>query len=76
MIFPVEVVAIGDIQGFDLAVLKVKDILSIPLLQLMILSEEEEINYYINIPGNYLYGDEIPEFKPITGIITGLMQAN
>ncbi|MGD1701381.1 trypsin-like peptidase domain-containing protein [Dapis sp. BLCC M229] len=68
---PVDVVAIGNIQGFDLAVLKVKDILTIPLLQLMILSEEEEINYQINIPGHYLYSDnKIPEFKPITGIIS------
>ncbi len=67
---PVEVVAIGNVWGFDLAVLKVKDILSIPLLQLMILSDEEECNYQINIPGHYLYTHKIPEFKLITGILS------
>ena len=67
---PAEVVAIGNIHGFDLAVLKVKDILSLPLLELMILSEEKKINYHINIPGNYLYTNKIPEFKPITGRIS------
>ena len=36
----------------------------------MILSEEKKINYHINIPGNYLYTNKIPEFKPITGRIS------
>ncbi len=50
-----EVVAMGDIQGFDLAVLRVEN-LNNPLLQLISLSEAE--NKKFHIPGNYLYGEE------------------
>ncbi|NES69781.1 MAG: SUMF1/EgtB/PvdO family nonheme iron enzyme, partial [Okeania sp. SIO2D1] len=52
---PVEVLAIGDIQGFDLAVLRVKN-LNVPLFQLISLSEAK--NRKFRTAGHYLYGEE------------------
>ncbi|MGB3507896.1 MAG: trypsin-like peptidase domain-containing protein [Microcoleaceae cyanobacterium] len=67
---PVEVVAIGNIHNFDLAVLRIKGPLNFPLLKLRILSGNKETSCQINIPGNYLYSeDKIPECQIITGII-------
>ncbi|MGD1699848.1 trypsin-like peptidase domain-containing protein, partial [Dapis sp. BLCC M229] len=53
---PVELVEIGNAQGFDLAVLKVKDIFPVPPLKLMILYGEQERSFEIKIPGYYLWG--------------------
>ena len=53
---PAEVIKIGDIQGFDLAVLKVNESFSDPSLSLMILYGEEEKNLLVKIPGYYLWG--------------------
>ncbi|NEP03887.1 MAG: trypsin-like peptidase domain-containing protein [Okeania sp. SIO2G4] len=50
-----EVVAIGDTQGFDLAVLRVKELLSVLPLGLMILLGELEISLKISIPGYFLW---------------------
>jgi len=55
---PAEIVAIGDIRGFDLAVLRVKRLDHIPLLKLTILSPETEKDLNIKICGNYLYAEE------------------
>ncbi|NET43364.1 serine protease [Okeania sp. SIO2B3] len=55
---PAEIVAIGDIRNFDLAVLRVAEIDHIPLLKLTILSSQTEKNLNIKICGNYLYGEE------------------
>ncbi|GGA20503.1 GUN4 domain-containing protein [Okeania sp. KiyG1] len=51
---PAEVVATGDIKGFDLAVLGVEK-LNVPLFQLISLSEAE--NQKFRIAGHYLYGE-------------------
>ncbi|MGD1807051.1 GUN4 domain-containing protein [Dapis sp. BLCC M126] len=51
---PAKVVATGDVNGFDLAVLGVEK-LSIPLFQLISLSEAE--NQKFRIAGHYLYGE-------------------
>ncbi|NEO54917.1 MAG: trypsin-like peptidase domain-containing protein [Okeania sp. SIO3B5] len=51
---PAEVVATGDIKGFDLAVLGVEK-LNVPLFKLISLSEAE--NQKFRIPGHYLYGE-------------------
>ncbi|NES69184.1 MAG: SUMF1/EgtB/PvdO family nonheme iron enzyme [Okeania sp. SIO2D1] len=51
---PAEVVATGDVKGFDLAVLGVEK-LNVPLLQLISLSEAE--NQKFRIAGHYLYGE-------------------
>ncbi|NEO54378.1 MAG: hypothetical protein F6K54_15580 [Okeania sp. SIO3B5] len=66
---PADVVAIEN--TFDLAVLRVKDMLNLPLLKLKVLSGEKKY-YQINIPGNYLYSSDhkIPEYKIITGKIS------
>ena len=62
-----EVVAMGDIQGFDLAVLRVEN-LNNPLLQLISLSEAE--NKKFHIPGNYLYGEEKKRrLKIVEGVV-------
>ncbi|MGB3508345.1 MAG: SUMF1/EgtB/PvdO family nonheme iron enzyme, partial [Microcoleaceae cyanobacterium] len=53
---PAKVLATGDIQGFDLAVLRVENLNNIPLLQLISLSEAE--NRKFRIVGHYLYGEE------------------
>ncbi|NES78660.1 MULTISPECIES: trypsin-like peptidase domain-containing protein [Okeania] len=53
---PAEIVAIGDVKSFDLAVLRVEGLLHIPLLQLICLSEAKERSF--QIAGNYLYGEE------------------
>lgn len=53
---PAEVLATGDITGFDLAVLRVENLNNIPLLQLISLSEAE--NRKFRIVGHYLYGEE------------------
>ncbi|NEP80273.1 MAG: trypsin-like peptidase domain-containing protein [Okeania sp. SIO3B3] len=67
---PVDVVAIGSIQDFDLAVLRIKGLLNFPLLKLRVLSKEKETICPINIPGHYLYSeDKIPECQTITGTI-------
>lgn len=55
---PVYVVAIGDIQGFDLAVLRIKGLLNFPLLKLTLLSRKKETICQINIPGHYLYSED------------------
>ncbi len=54
--FPAEVVAIGDKQGFDLAVLKVAGLLDIPLLKLR--SSVKAKGKKINSLGYYFYGEE------------------
>ena len=51
---PAEVVATGDVKGFDLAVLRVEK-LNIPIFQLVSLSEAE--NQKFRIAGHYLYGE-------------------
>ncbi|MGB3512943.1 MAG: NB-ARC domain-containing protein [Microcoleaceae cyanobacterium] len=53
---PAEIVAIGIIKSFDLAVLRVKGLLHIPLLQLICLSEAKDRIF--QIAGHYLYGEE------------------
>ncbi len=50
-----EVLATGDVKGFDLAVLRVEN-LNIPLLQLISLSEAK--NRKFRTAGHYLYSDE------------------
>ncbi|NEO57306.1 MAG: SUMF1/EgtB/PvdO family nonheme iron enzyme, partial [Okeania sp. SIO3B5] len=52
---PAEVLAVGDIQGFDLAVLRVEK-LNVPLFQLISLSEAK--NRKFRTAGHYLYGEE------------------
>ncbi|NER03143.1 MAG: SUMF1/EgtB/PvdO family nonheme iron enzyme [Okeania sp. SIO3C4] len=65
-----EVVAIGDTQGFDLAVLRVKELLSVLPLGLMILPEEPEISLKISIPGYFLWGEnKVRRRKTIKGIM-------
>jgi len=54
---PAEVIKIGDVQGFDLAVLKVNKTFSVPSLNLMILYGEEEKKLEVKIPGYYLWGE-------------------
>ncbi|NES04827.1 MAG: SUMF1/EgtB/PvdO family nonheme iron enzyme [Okeania sp. SIO2F4] len=62
-----EVVAMGDIQGFDLAVLRVENLNNL-LLQLINLSEAE--NKKFQIPGNYLYGEEKKRrLKIVEGVV-------
>ncbi|NER04368.1 MAG: hypothetical protein F6K17_18020 [Okeania sp. SIO3C4] len=51
-----KVLAIGDITGFDLAVLRVENLNNIPPLQLINLSQGE--NRKFQIAGHYLYGEE------------------
>ncbi len=65
---PVELVEIGDAQGFDLAILKVKYIF--PPLTLMILYGEQERSFEIKIPGNFLMGENKARRRQI---ITGIM---
>jgi len=50
-----EVLAIGDVKGFDLAVLRVEN-LNIPLFQLISLSEAK--NRKFRTAGHFLYGEE------------------
>ncbi|MGD1698584.1 trypsin-like peptidase domain-containing protein [Dapis sp. BLCC M229] len=50
-----KVLAIGDVKGFDLAVLRVEK-LNVPLLQLISLSEAK--NRMFRTAGHYLYGEE------------------
>ncbi|NEQ41018.1 MAG: trypsin-like peptidase domain-containing protein [Okeania sp. SIO3I5] len=65
-----EIVAIGDIRGFDLAVLQVRKLDHIPLLKLTIFSSQIEKDLNIKIWGNYLYGEEKKIlFQPVEGII-------
>ena len=52
---PAEVIKIGDVQGFDLAILKVNKNFSLPSLNLMILYGEEEKKLEVKIPGFYLW---------------------
>ncbi|MDE5086288.1 MAG: SUMF1/EgtB/PvdO family nonheme iron enzyme [Trichodesmium sp. St16_bin2-tuft] len=52
---PAEVIKIGDVQGFDLAVLKVNKTFSAPSLNLMILYGEEEKKLKVKIPGYYFF---------------------
>ncbi|NEP84717.1 MAG: SUMF1/EgtB/PvdO family nonheme iron enzyme, partial [Okeania sp. SIO3B3] len=52
---PAEVLAIGDVKGFDLAVLGVEK-LNVPLFQLISLSEAK--NRKFRTAGHYLYGEE------------------
>ncbi|MEM1170907.1 MAG: SUMF1/EgtB/PvdO family nonheme iron enzyme [Cyanobacteria bacterium P01_H01_bin.35] len=66
-----EVVALGDIKGFDLAVLRVKQLLPIPILRLMILDGEQDISFKIKIPGFFLWGEnKVLHRKTIKGIMT------
>ena len=51
-----EVLATGNITGFDLAVLRVENLNHIPPLQLISLSQAE--NRKFRIAGHYLYGEE------------------
>ncbi|MDJ0555578.1 MAG: trypsin-like peptidase domain-containing protein [Microcoleaceae cyanobacterium MO_207.B10] len=68
---PVEVVAVGNVKGFDLAVLRVKQLLPIPILRLMILDEEEERSFEIKIPGYYLWSqNNARRRRTIKGIMT------
>ncbi|MGB3514242.1 MAG: trypsin-like peptidase domain-containing protein, partial [Microcoleaceae cyanobacterium] len=53
---PAKVVGIGDITGFDLAVLRVENLKDILPLQLINLSQGE--NRKFQIAGHYLYGEE------------------
>ncbi|NEO56616.1 MAG: SUMF1/EgtB/PvdO family nonheme iron enzyme [Okeania sp. SIO3B5] len=65
-----EVVAIGDTQGFDLAVLRVQELLSVLPLRLKILPEEQEISLKISIPGYFLWGEnKVRRRKTIKGIM-------
>ncbi|NEN92954.1 MAG: SUMF1/EgtB/PvdO family nonheme iron enzyme [Okeania sp. SIO3H1] len=65
-----EVVAIGDTQGFDLAVLRVKELLSVLPLGLIILPGELEISLKISIPGYFLWGEnKVRRRKTIKGIM-------
>ena len=67
---PVDVVAIGSIHDFDLAVLRIKGLLNFPLFKLRVLSRDKEKICQVNISGNYLYSeDKIPECQTIRGII-------
>ena len=68
---PVELVEIGDAQGFDLAILKVKYIF--PPLTLMILYGEQERSFEIKIPGNFLMGENKARRRQI---ITGIMMVD
>ncbi|NEN89208.1 MAG: SUMF1/EgtB/PvdO family nonheme iron enzyme [Okeania sp. SIO3H1] len=52
---PAEVLATGDVKGFDLAVLRVEK-LNVPLFQLISLSEAK--NRKFRTAGHYLYGEE------------------
>ncbi|WP_202224980.1 GUN4 domain-containing protein [Okeania sp. KiyG1] len=53
---PAKVIGIGDITGFDLAVLQVKYLNNIPPFQLINLSQGK--NRKFQIAGNYFYGEE------------------
>ncbi|OZH51432.1 hypothetical protein AFK68_31040 [Hydrocoleum sp. CS-953] len=68
---PVELLEIGDPQGFDLAILKVKYIF--PPLTLMILYGEQERSFEIKIPGNFLMGENKARRRQI---ITGIMMVD
>jgi hypothetical protein len=69
--FPVEVLAVGNIKGFDLAVLRIKQLLSIPILRLMALDGEQEISFKIKVPGFFLWGEnKALRRKTIKGIMT------
>ncbi|NEQ38980.1 MAG: hypothetical protein F6K40_23005 [Okeania sp. SIO3I5] len=73
----VEVLATGNIKGFDLAVLRVKN-LNIPILQLTLLSNAE--NREFRIAGYYLYGEEkkrrLKIVKGVLGEESFLTQSN
>ena len=67
---PAEIVAIGDIRGFDLAVLRVAELDHIPLLKLTILSPQTEKDLNIKICGNYFYSGGNKIFREtVEGII-------
>jgi len=61
-----EIIAIGNTQGFDLAVLRIKEPLDIPLLKLK--SLEKAKGKKIEIFGHYLFGEaKRPSFEKIKG---------
>ncbi|KKD39293.1 S1 family peptidase [Limnoraphis robusta] len=64
---PAKVLALGDVQGFDLAILQAEGLSNLPLLHLITLSGEEKRT--IKIAGYYLYsGNKQHSCKTIEGI--------
>ncbi|MCL2923395.1 MAG: trypsin-like peptidase domain-containing protein [Trichodesmium sp. MAG_R04] len=53
-----EVIKIGDVQGLDLAILKINTTFSASSLDLMILYGKQEKKLEVNIPGCYLFGED------------------
>ena len=53
---PAEVIKIGDVQGFDVAILKINTTFSASSLNLRILDGKEGKKLEVKIPGYYLYG--------------------
>ena len=53
---PAEVIKIGDVQGFDVAILKINTTFSASSLNLRILDGKEGKKLEVKIPGYYLFG--------------------